>query len=128
LDLITVEDYLKYNGDSYEPLYPEELEAILERAADIVDSVTGGRLNCAGERLPPAVREKAVLAIFAEAAFIERNGGLSSLDSSSPVQMSLGKFSYMHASGTVERKAFPVSPLAVSYLEAVGLLGRSLCS
>jgi hypothetical protein len=123
---VTVDCYRAYNGASYESADEGELEAVLERATEVVDALTGGRLTGGRgvEWLPPAVSDRLARAVCAEAAFIERNGGLSSLDSSQPVQMSLGRFSYMHASGTVERKAFPISPLAEAELEAAGLLCR----
>ncbi len=115
-------------SSSTDVVFPDELDLLIGISSDIIDSVCNSKISdCGGiDSLPEHIAEKVKMAVCAETAFLDRNGGITSLDSTTPVQMSLGKFSYMHASGTVERKAFPVSPLAVSYLEAAGLLYRGL--
>lgn len=106
----------------------DELELLIEISSDIINLVCNNKISRLGgiHSLPLDIQEKIKLAVCAQTAFIDRNGGLSSLDSTTPAQMSLGKFSYMNASGTVERKGFTISPLAISYLESTGFLYRGL--
>ena len=113
--------YSIYGGNETE----DDIELLISRAEDIISSVTGYKLNKALKN-DGFTKEQIKLAVAAETDYLDRNGGLSALDSSTPVQMTLGHFSYMNGAGTSERRSFPVSSMAVSYLEPTGLLSRSI--
>ena len=107
----------------------DDIDILIERASEIVNILTGGKIEAAGGIdgfADTFAKEKIQLATGAQVDYLDRNGGLSSLDSSTPVQMTLGKFSYMNGSGTSERNSFPVSSLARGHLEEAGLLIRSI--
>ncbi len=130
MSLITPEFY----SDNYcSGLYSDgsdELPALIQIASDMINSVCGGKIPDTDSlnALPDNIIHNVKLAVCAQTSYLERSGGLSSIDSPDPVQMSLGKFSYMNASGTAGRKYLSVSPLALSYLELSGLLYRGLRS
>lgn len=110
-----------YGGSETE----DNIELLIKRAEDILNSVTGYKLSEAMKN-DGFIKEQIKLAVAAETDYLDRNGGLSALDSSTPVQMTLGHFSYMNGAGTSERRSFPLSSMAVSYLEPTGLLSRSI--
>lgn len=124
MTFITEDFYINEYGA--EPV-EENIGALLERACDIVDMLSGGRISREGDIVDAYTKRRIMLAAAAEADYLDRNGGLATLDSSAPVQVTLGKFSYMNGSGTSERRSFPVSPLAVSYLQSVGFMSRHIC-
>ena len=107
----------------------ENIGALLERASEIVDMLSGGRISRMGgaENIADEyTKSRVMLAAAAEADYLDRNGGLATLDSSAPVQITLGKFSYMNGSGTSERRSFPVSPLAAAHLQNAGIMSRHM--
>ncbi len=106
----------------------DDIDTLIDRAGEIIDILTGGKITGAGgiEKLPDYAAERVKCAVAAEVDYLDRNGGLSSLDSSTPVQMTLGRFSYMNGAGTSERRSFPVSAMAEGFLELSGLLSRNI--
>lgn len=121
------EDY--YTNDYGGTEVSDDIDTLIERASEIIDIITGnGIARCGGFELLPSdfIKARVKLATAAQVDYLDRNGGLSSLDSSTPVQMTLGGFSYMNGSGTSERNSMPISPLAVSHLEATGLIYRGV--
>ena len=103
----------------------DECERLLERASSVVDRITGYRIRHIGfDKLSEFEREQVMLAAASQADHIEKNGGINSYDSAYAVQMTLGKFSYMNASGVSEKNRHSISEESISALEAAGLLCR----
>ena len=116
-----------YYLNVYGGIESDDYDRLFIRASEMIDSVTGYRIKRMGfDTLSEFQRDQVRLATAAQAEHIEKNGGISSVDSSSAVQMTLGKFSYMNASGTAEGKRFSVSGSALAALEPTGLLNRSI--
>lgn len=105
----------------------EDYDKLFAHAENIIDSITGYRIKCMGfENLSAFQREQVKLAAAAQADFIEKNGGIYAAESTSAVQMTLGKFSYMNSSGTGSNPKKSVSSSAIAALEPTGLLNRSI--
>lgn len=105
----------------------DDYDRLFARAENDIDSITGYCIKTAGfEALTDFQRCQVRLAAAAQADHIEKNGGIYASDSSSAVQMTLGKFSYMNASGTSLKKNGGISSAAIAALEPTGLLCRSV--
>lgn len=105
----------------------DDLGVLLDRASDIVRQHSLYRLDDITS-LPSFMQENIKKAVCAQAEFIDANGGLDTLNSAGTASFTIGKFS-MSEVGGVNSKAGAstrptVSPLMLSYLEAVGLLYR----
>lgn len=105
----------------------DDLGVLLDRASDIVRQHTLYRLEDV-DGLPFFMQENVKKAVCSQAEFIDANGGLDSLCSGAAASFSIGKFSMSGlGGGNSKAGASPrptVSPLMLSYLEAVGLLYR----
>ncbi|MBQ8826898.1 MAG: hypothetical protein IJ007_07385 [Oscillospiraceae bacterium] len=116
-----------YYLNNYGGTQSDDYDRLFARAENDIDSITGYRIKALGfEALTDFQREQVKLAAAAQADHIEKNGGIYASDSSSAVQMTLGRFSYMNASGTSSKKSVSVSSAAIAALEPTGLLCRSL--
>lgn len=102
----------------------DDLPTLLDRASDIVRQHTICRLDDISA-LPSFMQENVKKAVCSQAEFIDQNGGLDGLTSGGVTSFSIGKFSISGgASGNGSSRSPAVSPLMLSYLEAVGLLYR----
>lgn len=102
----------------------DDLGVLLDRASDIVRQHTLYRLDDISA-LPSFMQENVKKAVCSQAEFIDQNGGLDSLCSGTAASFSIGKFSMSGGtSGSGSSRSPAVSPLMLSYLEAVGLLYR----
>lgn len=102
----------------------DDLPTLLDRASDIVRQHTLYRMDDISA-LPSFMQENVKKAVCSQAEFIDQNGGLDSLCSGTAASFSIGKFSMSGgAAGSGSSRSPAVSPLTLSYLEAVGLLYR----
>lgn len=102
----------------------DDLPTLLDRASDIVRQHTLYRMDDISA-LPSFMQENVKKAVCSQAEFIDQNGGLDGLTSGGVTSFSIGKFSISGgASGNGSSRSPAVSPLMLSYLEAVGLLYR----
>lgn len=102
----------------------DDLSVLLDRASDIVRQHTLYRLDDI-DSLPHFMQENVRKAVCAQAEFIDANGGLDMLITGGAASFSIGKFSMSGgATGNSSNRSPTVSPLMLSYLEAVGLLYR----
>lgn len=118
--------------EAHSELTDEEAETLLENAQDSVDLMTGTKISRKGiagfSEETCALIEKAV---FAEANRILKNGFAEDTSGDGePVSVSLGSFSYSYGTAAAasaaasEKESF--SGTAMKYLEAAGLLSRSI--
>lgn len=118
--------------EAHSELTGEEAETLLEKAQDSVDLMTGSKISGTGfSFFPERTRELIEKAVFSEADRILKNGFAEDASGGGePVSVSLGSFSYSYgtssaaAAAASERESFSGS--AVKYLEAAGLLSRSI--
>ena len=116
-----------YYLNDYGGTESDDYDRLFARAENDIDSITGYNIKAYGfDNLTEFQREQVRLAAAVQADHIEKNGGIYISDSSSAVQMTLGKFSYMNASGTSGKKSGSISSAAIAALEPTGLLCRSL--
>lgn len=102
----------------------DDLPTLLDRASDIVRQHTLYRLDDISA-LPSFMQENVKKAVCSQAEFIDQNGGLDSFCSGTAASFSVGKFSMSGGNaGNGASRSPAVSPLMLSYLEAVGLLYR----
>lgn len=102
----------------------DDLPTLLDRASDIVRQHTLYRLDNISA-LPSFMQENVKKAVCSQAEFIDQSGGLDGFCSGTAASFSIGKFSM--SGGTADNgssRSPAVSPLMLSYLEAVGLLYR----
>ena len=107
----------------------DDILLLIKKACEIIDIATNYSISKKGgvEAFNnDFIKNQIMLATAVQTDYLDRNGGLSSLDSSTPVQMTLGKFSYMNGAGTSERKSFPISSVTIGHLEATGLMYRGI--
>ena len=117
----------EYYLEIYGGCESDDYDKLFARAENVIDSITGYRIKRAGfENLSAFQREQVKLAAAAQADFIEKNGGIYAEDSTTAVQITLGRFSYMNASGTGASHKKSVSSAALAALEPTGLLNRSI--
>lgn len=103
------------------------LDRYIERASDIIDQLTGYKLNGIDfENLDPFIQSQVKKAVAAQVEYFVLNGGdaLSATGEAFP-NASLGKFSYggtMPNQITREEQRF--TPAAIGYLKPTGLLNN----
>ena len=103
---------------------PDDLPFLIEAASDIIFDITLGRSS--GD-ISGVVLDKVKRATAVQVKYMADNGGVEALNSGEFSQVSLGKFSYASGgSSSSDGKTPPVSAYAITLLESVGLLGRSL--
>ena len=103
----------------------DDLDALLDRASDIVRQHTLYRLDDIGI-FPESIQENIKKAVCAQAEYIGSCGGLESFNSGSIPSFSIGNFSMTGSGKNSSGNSSPASaaPLMISYLESAGMLYR----
>lgn len=99
-----------------------EFQKLAERASDIVDALTYGKsAGFSAEEMPECVKK----AVAAEVEYLAAQGGISAYTgmlNPGVTKETIGSYSYEKSGGAaVSVGGIPVSPLALSYLDAEGL-------
>lgn len=110
---ISLADYLNFSGA--DP--PQEFHILGMLASDMIDQITGFKLNGNLDGLSDFAKSQVKKATCAQAQWIEQHGGVRAI-SSGLSNVSLGKFSFSNSGESGEG----FSPLALRYLSPTGLL------
>ena len=113
-------------------LESEVFAELAERASDVIDSMTFGRITRYGfDNLAAHAQEGVIKAVCAQVQMMAERGGLSAVvgDSDANKQTErVGNYSYTLAGGGAVQSihGVPVSPFAEDYLLRAGLMYRGL--
>lgn len=121
-------DYSYYFND-YKGVLIENDDAfsrLSERASDIIDQMTNGRIQDIGfDNLHERIKANVKKAVAAQVESMHLNGGVESIHGSSGVSSaSIGNFSY--SSGTSNESESSTSSAVVNYLRLTGLMYRGV--
>lgn len=110
---ITEGEYTKYSGR----VPPDDFAVLAARASDQIDMLVGYKIQQL-DTLPSFVQQQIKLAVCAQAAYLDANGGLDALTDDGITSAGLGKFTYT-GGGNGTRK---IASTVIHYLAPTGLL------
>lgn len=113
-----------FNTNSDLTIGDAELTILIDRASEIINSLTMDLQGRALEALPLLSQDKVKLATMAQVETLFHAGGTESLFGGDLPSATIGKFSYSSDSGSDK---IPISPMVRLYLSNTGLLYRGLC-
>lgn len=120
-----IKKYMEKNPEMGE----EEASRLIGEAEQVIDVLTGCKIIFRGyENLSKIEKTLVEKAVLAQAEYIRENGSVDSADSTEPVSVTLGSFSYSYGSSSAVKSVSSggYSSAAIGYLEAAGLLSRRI--